>query len=156
VSLSGAIRTLVRSVGPYGGGISGLAWTRPPAGVRYRTPRARVLARVRNDGLTAPWSITRLATDGERVAYVSCGHVFVWTPSTRGTWECRPAQLVVEDAARGLTAYVLDGQVHVLRLTDGADATVGTGTLARFTAAGLVYANDATLRLVPFDELPIH
>jgi hypothetical protein len=44
--------------------------------------------------------------------------------------------------------------VHVLRLADGADTTVGAGTLSRFTSAGLVYANDATLRLVPFAQLP--
>jgi hypothetical protein len=41
-------------------------------------------------------------------------------------------RLVLEDAAHGLVIYVLDGHVHVLRLADGADMTVATGTLARF------------------------
>ena len=38
---------------------------------------------------------------------------------------------------------------------DGANAVVALGTLARFTDAGLVYAEGARLRLVAFDRLPI-
>lgn len=369
-SSSGVVRTIVHAAGDYGGNIAELAWTRPPPRTSYRKPAPRVVATVGDDALTAPWKIERIATDGERVAYVSCGHVFVWTPSTRavrqaepdaslsprcttpgnyypfwlytlalsgdriafgmlegnagqswglyigsiadpsafdsldrvysangsavgdgglgdliggggllafstwrddyafpkantleqriqrvdglgcpcptiasspgplvpfdadsgrivaggenatvvldasgrqlasvpvsplaaqlsasdlvilvrgqlldydaatggrlhawplpdvpsggecasphyGTWECGDPRLVLEDAARGLVTYVLDGHVHVLRLADGSDASVGAGTLARFTTAGLVYANDATLRLVPFDRLPV-
>src|SRR5262249_27246277 len=71
-----------------------------------------------------------------------------------GTWECRQARLVPEDAAHGLATYVLDGHVHVLRLNDGADANIGAGSLARFTDRGLVYADGATLHLVPFAQLP--
>jgi hypothetical protein len=41
----------------------------------------------------------------------------------------------------------------VLRLADGSDATIGAGTLARFTSEGLVYVNGATLHLVPFAQL---
>ena len=67
----------------------------------------------------------------------------------------QPARLVLGDVARGLAAYVLDGQVHVLRLADGADAVVGPGTLARFMDAGLAYADGARIRLVPFDRLPL-
>jgi hypothetical protein len=70
-----------------------------------------------------------------------------------GTWECGQPRLVLEDAADGLVTYVLDGQVHVLRLADGADSAIGAGTLARFTSTGLVYASDATLKLVPFAQL---
>jgi hypothetical protein len=368
VTLAGVTRTLVRGDGPYGGYVGGLVWTRPPNGAHYRPAQPRVLAAVLDDGLTAPWPITRLATDGNRVAYISCGHVFVWTPSERsvvqtepsssmsarcttpgnylafrlytlalsgdriaygyvdgntgqrwglyagriddgtsfvllagvtsvngcavgpdglgdlggaggllvfstwqdrgcpartleqqidrvdgggcpcsviatspgplvpfdldagrivaggenatvvydtagtqllsvpvsplaaqlagpnlvilirgqllvydadtgaqlhawalpdvasggecgsphyGTWECRDARLVLEDAARGLVAYTLDGEVHAQRLADGADATVAAGTLARFTDTGLVYADGASLHLVPFDRLPL-
>jgi len=61
----------------------------------------------------------------------------------------------LQDVARGLVAYVLDGQVHLLRLADGADATIGQGTLARFMDAGLVYADGARLHLRPFDRLPL-
>jgi Tol biopolymer transport system component len=64
-------------------------------------------------------------------------------------------RLVLEDAARGLAAYVLDGQVHVLRLGDGTDVTVAPGTLARFMDTGLVYARDAGLHLVPWSRLPM-
>jgi Tol biopolymer transport system component len=372
VTLAGRTRTLVSAAGSYGGSLSELAWARVPNGVHYRRAQARVLAAVRDDGLTARWPITRLAADGKRVAYVSCGHVFVWTPSSRtvvqaepdsslsprcttpgyylpfglytlalsgdriafgylrgnagqswglyagrvgdaasfvslarvgsanacavgdgglgdlsgaggllvfstwrdrsisaacpvptleqeihrveaagcpcpviatspgplvpfdveagrvvaggenatvvydaggtqllsvpvsplaaqlsgsdlvvlvrgqllvydaitgarlhawplpdvpsggecasphsGTWECRDARLVLEDAARGLAAYILDGQVHVLRLADGADKLVGAASLARFVDAGLVYADGLRLRLVPFDRLPL-
>jgi WD40 repeat protein len=367
-SVSGAVRTLVHADGDLGGNITELAWTRPPPGTRYRRPAARLLATVRDDALTAPWPVTRIAADGDRVAYTSCGHVFVWTASTRtviqaepnlsfsprcttpgnyyafsiyslavtddriafgmvdgntgqswglysgstndlsdfdsldrvfssngcavgtggdgdlagagnllvfstwrdnyqcpsttleqsifrvdsgacpcptlatspgplvpfdvdgdrvvaggdnatvvfdmvgkqlasvpvsplaaqlagselvvlrpgalldydvstswlvhawplpgvssgsecgsphyGTWGCGQPRLVLEDAAHGLVTYVLDGQVHVVRLADGAEATVGAGTLARFTDSGLVYVNGATLRLVPFGQLP--
>jgi hypothetical protein len=59
----------------------------------------------------------------------------------------------LQDAARGLAAYALDGQVHVLRLADGQDAVVAPGTLARFIDAGLVYADGPTIRLVRFDRL---
>ena len=69
---------------------------------------------------------------------------------------CGPLpRLVLEDAARGLVTYVLDGQVRLLRLADGADAVVAPGTLARFMDAGLVYAEGSRLRLVPFDQLPL-
>jgi hypothetical protein len=62
---------------------------------------------------------------------------------------------VLQDAARGLVTHVLDGQVHLLRLSDGADAEVAQGSLARFTSSGLVYADGPRLRLVPFDRLPL-
>jgi hypothetical protein len=62
---------------------------------------------------------------------------------------------VLDDAARGLAVYVLDGEIHVLRLIDGADRVVAKGTLARFLDAGLVYADGSTLRLVPFEQLPL-
>jgi hypothetical protein len=372
VTLAGRTRRLVSATGSYGGDLSELAWTRVPGGVHYRRAQARVLAAVRDDGVTARWPITRLAADGERVAYIGCGHVFVWTPSAKtvvqaepdsslsprcttpgyywpfwlyalalssdrvafgylrgnagqswglyagrvgdaasfvsldnvssanacavgdggfgdltgagsllvfstwrdssisascpvptleqeihrvdaggcpcpviawspgplvpfdvdagrivaggenatvvydaagtqllsvpvpplaaqlsgsdlvvlvrgqllvydaatgvrlhvwplpdvpsgsecgsphsGTWECRDPRLVLEDAAHGLAAYVLDGQLRILRLTDGADKLIGAASLARFMDAGLVYADGANLRLVPFDQLPL-
>jgi Tol biopolymer transport system component len=370
-SLSGATRTVAAASGRFGGAIRGLAWTRPPATVRYRAAAPRTLADVAPDRLVAPWPVERLVADRDRVAYTACGHVFVWTPAARSvvqreattslspacasptyytsyklyslalagervaygtvfggngrlwwlggtdgarhdaftlgegrstnglayygpivgeltgagdllafsvwtevltddrvtarttfeevqraglagcpcpslastpgplvpfdvdsgrvvaggdneTWlldqsgarllalpvspraaqlsgrdlvvfgrgellhydavtgallhawplpdvsvghECgspnssrcfaNRAQLVLEDLARGLVAYVLDGQVHELRLADGADAVVATGTLARFVDAGLVYVEGPRLQLVPFDRLPL-
>jgi hypothetical protein len=61
----------------------------------------------------------------------------------------------LQDAARGLVAYVIDAQVHLLRLSDGRDAVVAPGTLARFVDAGLVYADGPRLRLVLFEQLPL-
>ena len=63
--------------------------------------------------------------------------------------------LRLEDASSGLAAYILDRQVHLLRLSDGADAVVAYGTIARFTDTGLVYADGARIHLVPFDRLPL-
>jgi len=90
VTLAGKTRTLVSARGSYGGDLSQLAWTRVPNGVHYRRAQARVLAAVRDDGLTAPWPIMRLAADGERVAYIGCGHVFVWTPAARTVVQAEP------------------------------------------------------------------
>jgi Tol biopolymer transport system component len=369
VTLAGATRTLVRGDGPFGGSFGGIVWTRVPRDARYRPAQPRALPLVRDDSVTAPWPIDRLATDGERVAFASCGHLFVWTPADRslvqaeptsslsprcttpgnywalrlytlalsgdriaygyvdgnlgqrwelsvgrigdsagfssladvtstngcavgpdglgdltgaggllvfstwrddfacpartleqeihrvdggvcpcsviatspgplvpfdvdagrivaggenatvvydafgaqllsvpvsplaaqlsgpdlvilvqggllvydastgvqqhawplpdvasggecasphyGTWECRSPRLILEDAASGLATYVLDGQIHLLRLANGADVTVGAGTLARFTATGLVYADGARISLIPYDQLPL-
>jgi Tol biopolymer transport system component len=65
-------------------------------------------------------------------------------------------RLTLDDLARGLAAYVFDGQVHLLRLADGADWTVGPGTFARFTDSGLAFADGARIHLVPFEGLPLH
>jgi hypothetical protein len=66
-----------------------------------------------------------------------------------------PAPLTLGGSSHGLAAYVVDGQVHLLRLADGADRVVGPGTLPRFMDAGLVYADGARIRLVPYDRLPL-
>jgi Tol biopolymer transport system component len=88
-SLTGSTVTVVAAAGDYGGLIDrpqfsppGWAWTRPPAGMRFRPAPPRRIANVSADQLTAPWAITRLAADGDKIAYVSCGHVFVWTPAS--------------------------------------------------------------------------
>jgi hypothetical protein len=64
-------------------------------------------------------------------------------------------RLMLEDVARGLAVYVLDGEVHLVRLRDGADRVAGVGTLARFMDAGLVYADGARIRMTPFGRLPL-
>jgi hypothetical protein len=64
-------------------------------------------------------------------------------------------QVTLEDVAHGLAAYIYAGQVHLLRLSDGADRTVARGTLARFTSTGLVYADGARIWLTPYDRLPL-
>jgi hypothetical protein len=64
------------------------------------------------------------------------------------------AELRLQDVAQGRAAYVLNGQLHLLRLDDGRDTTVGFGTEARFMDNGLVYADGARVRLLPFSSLP--
>jgi hypothetical protein len=64
-------------------------------------------------------------------------------------------QYVLQDVARGLVSYTLDGQVRLLRLSDGADSVVGFGRLARFLDTGLVYADGARIHFVPFGKLPL-
>jgi hypothetical protein len=71
------------------------------------------------------------------------------------TLDCGVPDWRLEDVARGLVTYVIDGKVHVLRLSDDADTMVGYGTLSRFTSSGLVYADGARLHFVPFDGLRI-
>ena len=64
---------------------------------------------------------------------------------------------VLFEAARlqaEVAAYIDAGRVHLLRLSDGFDRVVGDGTLARFTAAGLAYADGARVRLEPYNQLP--
>jgi hypothetical protein len=66
-----------------------------------------------------------------------------------------PAPLTLGGLSHGVAVYVVDGQVHLLRIADGADRVVGPGTLPRFMDAGLVYADGARIRLVPFERLPL-
>jgi Tol biopolymer transport system component len=72
-----------------------------------------------------------------------------------------PGGLMLEDAARGVAVYTLDGVVHLLRLRDGEDRTVPGATAAELTDAGLFYAFTGAepwpggIRFVPFDELAL-
>lgn len=94
VSLAGDVRTLLApaqaTVVPPSLGrdidndfVRIVGWTRPPAGTVYRRPAAPSPARDLQGTLIAPWTITKVATSGERIAFAACGHVFVWTPSDR-------------------------------------------------------------------------
>ena len=74
---------------------------------------------------------------------------------------CSGIRLTLDDAARGVVVYTLDGVVHLFRLRDGADVTVPGATAAELTDAGLFYAYPGEepwpgrIRFVPFDELPL-
>jgi hypothetical protein len=78
-------------------------------------------------------------------------------------WRCPELRLRFESAARGLAAYVLDGSVHLLRLSDGADAAIESGpaVAAELTNAGLFYAYQGVdpwpgrIRFIPFGRLPL-
>lgn len=100
-SVSGRVRTLVASAGAYGGMLWGFIWTRKPRTVHYRPPTGRSLATVSPDQLTAPWSIERIAADGGRVAYVACGHVFVWTPAARAVVQAEPVASMAPNCRTG-------------------------------------------------------
>src|SRR5262249_38682300 len=73
---------------------------------------------------------------------------------------CGSPRLRLEDAANGLVAYVLDGQIHLMRFGDGRDVIPHGGTIARFGTGGLFYTYQASgtwagrIRFVPFDQLP--
>jgi hypothetical protein len=62
----------------------------------------------------------------------------------------------IQDVAHGLVAYTVDGQLHLLRLTDGSDTTIGPADLARFADTGLVVAAGSRIQLIHYDELPLH
>ena len=64
------------------------------------------------------------------------------------------AGLKLQDAARGLVAYVSGTHVHVLQLVDGHDAAVSYGIEARFMDEVLVVADGARVRLIPYASLP--
>ena len=74
---------------------------------------------------------------------------------------CGSPRLRLEDAANGLVAYVLDGQIHLIQLGNGRDVSLHAGTIARFGNGGLFYAYQASgiwpgrIRFVPFDQLPL-
>jgi hypothetical protein len=63
------------------------------------------------------------------------------------------AQLRLQDAALGLAAYVLNGEVHIVRLADGHDAVVSFGTEARFTNDGVAIADGARVRLIAYESI---
>jgi hypothetical protein len=75
-------------------------------------------------------------------------------------WACGTPRLRLEDVARGLAAYVLDGKIHLLDLATGHDLTFHDGTIARFSADGLVYAYTTSgtwpgrIGLTRWDALP--
>lgn len=49
-------------------------------------------------------------------------------------------QLQLEDTAVGLAAYILNGELHLLRLADGSDRVIGPATAAELEESGLFYA----------------
>ena len=82
VTLSGRARTIVSADRSDGGQILSVAWAHRPAGVSYRRPEPAPPGRLAGDALLAPGPIEALAADGDRVAYASCEHIYLWTPST--------------------------------------------------------------------------
>jgi Tol biopolymer transport system component len=91
VSLAGRVRTIVAGSGTAGGSIASVTWIKPTGPLHYRKPERRSVATVAADQLTAPWPIERIAADGNRVLYVTCGHLFLWTPATRDVVQAEPA-----------------------------------------------------------------
>ena len=108
VTLTGRVRRIVDSERAYGGSIVSVAWVKPPGSVRYRTPEAASATRVAPLSLLAGGAITRLAADGSRVAFVSCGNVFSWTPAS-GTVTAlrRPEPLSTCRGEEGWVGYSL-------------------------------------------------
>src|SRR5262249_44720006 len=135
--VSGRVRTLVSSAGTDGGTIWGFTWTQPPLGVRYRKPDRRTLATLARDELRAPWAIERLAADGGRVAYVACGHVFVWTPAAKAVVQAEPVASMAPNCSSPDRSYTTSYGVYGLALAG--DRLVYTTTVG--------YCNSIELRL---------
>jgi hypothetical protein len=57
---------------------------------------------------------------------------------------CPAATLQLVDASRGLVAYILSGNLHLLRIRDGRDRVVAAATDSRFGDRGLFYSYNAT------------
>ncbi|HEU5279976.1 MAG TPA: hypothetical protein VFU26_13880 [Gaiellaceae bacterium] len=64
------------------------------------------------------------------------------------------AELRLQDAGHGLAAYTLAGAVHVVGLADGRDGVAAFGTEARFIDSGMVVADGARVRFIPYASLP--
>jgi WD40-like Beta Propeller Repeat len=116
---------------------------------------------LRSAELLHSWSFGQVSLGRECQGWFDPG-CFVGMPSGEAcditgffTMGCGLPDLRVEDAARGLLSYVMDDEIHLRRLSDGADAIVGPGLLSRFTSSGLVYADGARLYLVTFAALPL-
>jgi outer membrane protein assembly factor BamB len=83
------------------------------------------------------------------------------TGDLRYVWPLPDPSAKLEDVARGVVVYTLDGVVHLFQLSDGAEATVPEAITAELTDAGLFYAYvgeepwPGRIRFVPFDELPL-
>jgi len=135
----------------------------------------RILAADGSILLRLPVPTLAAQLDGTELVLATASQLRVYDASTgtlRATWplpspsdghDCdlygdpncqKPADLTLGDVAHRLAAYAFDGHVHVLRLADGNDHIVGYGALPRFTAAGLIYADGARIRLVPLNKLP--
>src|SRR4029077_20877995 len=72
INLTGHVHTLISASHSYGGQIVSAAWTTPPSSVRYR--RAQPVT-----GVFAGGPVQKLSTDGNRIAYASCGRISAWT-----------------------------------------------------------------------------
>jgi hypothetical protein len=69
------------------------------------------------------------------------------------TWPL-PDGSTLQDAAHGLLAVSANGEIDVLRLTDGLRTRVAAGTLAAFLRNGLAIANGAHVSIAPNSLLP--
>jgi hypothetical protein len=139
----------------------------------------RILAADGTILLTVPVPTLAAQLDGSQLVLASGNELRVYDAETgalRNTWplparsvghdcdifgdpSCNYGQPVpavtLEDVSHGLAAYIDAGRVHLLRLGDGADRVIGDGTVARFTDAGLAFADGARIRLTPYDLLPL-
>ena len=75
VTLAGRLRTVVP--GTDAGYVSDLEWTRAARALAYR-PAATYSS---HDGVDTTTPVTLLAADGNRVAYTTCGGMYLWTPA---------------------------------------------------------------------------
>jgi hypothetical protein len=78
VTPNGHIRVIVSRGAEYGGQIVAAAWVVPPRNVSFRT-----VSHV--DGVFAGGPVQKLAADGDKVGFASCGGVSVWDTTTRTT-----------------------------------------------------------------------
>jgi hypothetical protein len=74
-------------------------------------------------------------------------------PDCFGLVYAEPPHYVLQDAARGIAAYTLDGKLHVLLLADCEDSVVSYASEARFVDDGLVYSDGSRIHVAPFSQL---
>jgi hypothetical protein len=81
---------------------------------------------VRDGSLVHAWSMPDVSSGG------ACGRLHCYPAG--------PVRLRFVGAAAGVAAFTLDGQLHVLRLSDGNDSIIGEATAASVDESGLFYA----------------
>ena len=83
------------------------------------------------------------------------------TPCSSADPTCLPESTHLAGAADGLVAYLAEGTLHLLRLRDGADRSLGAAVAAKLTDAGLFVSVEGAdrfhgrLRFTPLTSLPL-
>src|SRR5262249_26213154 len=104
ITPDGHVRTLVSAAKPGGGQIVSASWTTVPPAVLYRPPQPVT-------GVFAGGPVQKLAADGDRVGFATCGGVSVWNAATGTTTAVQTTAICNAPSSR-------TGHVGTLALAD--------------------------------------
>src|SRR5262249_3018530 len=104
VTPGGRVRVIISRSARYGGQIVAAPGTTPPGGVSFTPP-------THADGVFAGGPVQKLAADGNRVGFASCGGVSVWNATDNTTTAVQPTGVCYAPFSRS-------GHVGTLALAD--------------------------------------